>query len=520
MSLSENQRIGKLAELDVENLFTSWGWLVGHDHIDDGYDFFITPHQSQFKGARFLAQVKGTARKKGKAIVARVSKKRLRQYAENPIPVVIIRSTADRTLYWIHAQQWAKENSHKLSGNGESGVRIEKASLLTDRNEFEVFLKGVLEPQATRPGALAKLAEERSRYLSSLDARLCVRTNVQDGREQHTIFAASEKVDATFHFQPSPTLQNLETLRETIEFGLPGEVQVDEFGLAGSPVFEAIGASDRLRGKISVRPTHSDKGFIEIRPGSKYSIFAPDLSIPAELFRGQKGAAISNQSIDSLLEVSVKLVSEGGRGRANFVIGFRPGTLSEKPIQSLKELTSMLPWADAVLSEEAMFIELVFRGVRAPLSVSDGSLRSLNPFLGYARILGMLHLIARSSDSNFVMPEDHDFSASDVSDIELAFALLKGERRPIGLGPIEFETNEVPELTGNREFFMTTTLSLALGGQPLANIPVAIGLPGFVVEERSSPTKLRLSKGEHGQAWISYAEHDIVDGAVKRMEEE
>lgn len=162
MNFPENRRTGRLAELAVENLFTSWSWIVGHDHLDEGYDLNVEPDRTRYSGARFLVQVKGTARSKGNSITAPVSKRRLRQYLINPHPVIIVRSTADGTLYWIHAQAWCKKNKDRLaSGDGNCSVRIDKASKLEDRESFERFLDRVLAPSERKPGALAALAAAR-----------------------------------------------------------------------------------------------------------------------------------------------------------------------------------------------------------------------------------------------------------------------------------------------------------------------------------------------------------------------
>lgn len=92
MNYPITQQTGALAEHDVTRLFLTWGWTVGQDRIDVGYDLTVEPPQDRFKGHRFLVQVKGTASRKGGKVVAPVAKKRLRQYAINPLPVFLIRA--------------------------------------------------------------------------------------------------------------------------------------------------------------------------------------------------------------------------------------------------------------------------------------------------------------------------------------------------------------------------------------------------------------------------------------------
>jgi hypothetical protein len=169
MTLPNNQKTGALGELDVERLFISWGWNVGRDRIDEGYDLFVSPDWSTYRGARFLVQVKGTAKRKGKgAIVAPVSKLRLRQYAENPLPVFIVRVLADSSLYWLHAQHWTSSNLHRLSGTGTAGVRFEALHSLSDRDVFENYLGKVLRQAPGNSDEILKLNEE-SLLLNSLD---------------------------------------------------------------------------------------------------------------------------------------------------------------------------------------------------------------------------------------------------------------------------------------------------------------------------------------------------------------
>lgn len=104
------------------------------------------------------------------------------------------------------------------------------------------------------------------------------------------------------------------------------------------------------------------------------------------------------------------------------------------------------------------------------------------------------------------------FSTEDVGDIDLAFALLKGERRSVNIGTIEFEP-VVPlvEVSGET-FYCTTTLSLTINDQLLGEILVGVELSDFLIERLPDSEMVRLSMGEAGRAWISYAEHDDESG--------
>ncbi len=110
-------------------------------------------------------------------------------------------------------------------------------------------------------------------------------------------------------------------------------------------------------------------------------------------------------------------------------------------------------------------------------------------------------------NSAFTFPADFEMSAADVADVDLAYVLLKGERHPVKLGPIEFEPSQpLIDVTGH-SLYCTTTLSLAILDQPLGDIPVAIEFSDYVLDAVPGTSKMRLSDGGTGQAWISYAEH-------------
>jgi hypothetical protein len=146
MNFPENQKTGRLAEVDVERLFTSWSWTVGTDRIDVGYDLFVEPNQQRFSGARFLVQAKGTLSKKKQKYIARVSKMRLRQYATNPLPVFIVRVTPDGELCWLHAQRWCQAHRSIIAGAGYANIPVSREKDLRDREPFESYLAEVFRP--------------------------------------------------------------------------------------------------------------------------------------------------------------------------------------------------------------------------------------------------------------------------------------------------------------------------------------------------------------------------------------
>ncbi len=516
MNFPNSHRTGALAEIDIERLFMSWRWNVGQDRIDVGYDLCVTPDRAKYQGARFLVQVKGTAQKKRKGVVvAPVSKARLRQYASDVLPVFIVRAMPGGEFYWLHAQAWAESNQDRLRGSGTAGVRFDVSHALAHRDAFEAYLEKVLPGRLHEtPGGLSDLAAE-SRFLNSLDPRLKVRLSVRENTKTHEVFATSEDVASQFTFSPLRSPENLERLRDAVEYGLPRAIEVENFQLTGSPLFSEIGASGVNWGTLTIGQASRQPGTVRLYPGRRYSISAAELALDADLFNGQKGAAIINEMRESVIDLSIRLVPYQAGGKATVSMGLRPALLADRPLQHIDALRPLAVWTEQVAAQGSMFIELAFNHGRAPLAASDEGVNKLRPFLHWARTLSRLHLVAKALDSSIALPLEFELSAEDVGDIDLAYMLLKGERRAIDLGPIEFEPDRPIGSAGNT-FFCTTTLAFAILGWPLGHIPVAIELANYSLEEVANSSRMRLTKGETGQAWISYAESHTSEFSVTR----
>ena len=516
MNFSDTRRTGRRAELAVEDLFTSWSWIVGHDAIDEGYDLNVEPDRERYSGARFLVQVKGTSKpQKGKGISAPVSKSRLRHYLINPHPVIIVRSTADGALHWVHAQSWCQANKDRIaSGYGNCSVNLDRKSNLADRESFECFLDDVLAPSERKPGAIAALVAARSEYLSSIDTRLQVRTSVRNEHETHAIYAAGD-VPLDFEFRARVSTDGGQRLKEALEFGLPAELDVEEFRLTGSPLFGVLGANKDRKGRLALK-TKPRKGYLAIRPGAKFSPFAPELRVAADWFNGMKGAAITNQAYESAIDLNARLsFIEDGSGHASVSIGFR-SLVHERPIADFEELSSIKQWANQLVQDSAAFIELRFEGGRAILAMGKAGMENLLPWIPYAAVLSQLHQVARALDSDFILPKDYQFTAEDVADIELAFALLKGERRLVGVDVLDADLLQQIDASRLRTFHVRTTLQLSFAGRKVGSVPVMVDLENYIVE-LPTPDKLRLIKGEKGLAWIAYCNESVQeDGVVSR----
>ncbi|CAM0998602.1 hypothetical protein EJMOOK_08045 [Rhodanobacter sp. Root179] len=515
MNFPEHQKTGALAEIDVERLFTSWNWNVGQDRIDVGYDLCVMPDRTQYQGARFLVQVKGTTQKMKKgAIVASVSKNRLRQYAEDRLPVFIVRATPDGALYWMHAQSWTHAHRDRLTGFGNSGVRFDPSQKLNHREAFESYLKQALRAANADNEILSDFAEE-SRFLNSLDPRLGVHLSVQNKAKRHELFARSKDFESKVTFIPRTSPENLENLREVLEFGLPRSVEVENFKLVGSPLLDELGKRIPEKGMLTIGTSLPDRGVVRLYPGKKYSVTAQEFALDAELFRGTKGIAISNETKDSACDLNIRLVQHGLSGQLTINIGFRVAAIASCPIRDIDALRPLAIWAEQIMAQRAIFFELAFMGVRPSWVAPDEAIETLYPFLRLARTMSKLHLVAKALGSTLTLAENFEFSTEDIGDIDLAFALLKGERRPVDIDPMEFDPVASLEGVANN-FYCTTILSLEIFGQPLGEIPVGIDLSDFLIEKLPNSTRVRLSKGETGQAWISYAEHDNEENRLVR----
>ena len=86
------------------------GWR--RPDIDIGYALYVTPDHAVYDGMRFLVQVKGTAVAE-RQTTASVPKARLRQYARDALPVLIVRVAG--TLPGNEFAHATGRPSHKLT---------------------------------------------------------------------------------------------------------------------------------------------------------------------------------------------------------------------------------------------------------------------------------------------------------------------------------------------------------------------------------------------------------------------
>lgn len=504
MNFPDSKRTGTLGELDIERLFVSWSWNVGTDRIDTGYDLFVAPDSKKYSGARFLIQAKGTARtSRNGCITAKVSKSRLREYAVNVHPVFVVRVTGDGKLFWIHAQKWASENPGHLCGDGYSQIRFELKNDLSDRSAFEAYLDALLKDRSIFP-----IVHESDdfRALNSLDPNVGVKISQGPHGLQHEIYAKSEPVRATFNFRAQGSRENVERATEAIGFGLPRTFDVEELSVVGSPVFSAIAGKKISNAKISVQHIPSGYSTIRLYPGKKFSINSPGLNIRARMFQGTLGLAISTESLDSVFNVKLLLPLPGGPQKPEFSFGMNTAAMTGKAIREFDELAPVANWVEKVNVERALYIEASHKDKTGRLNPDEDAFLSYGPLLRWFLLIGRLHLVAKALDSDFSLPPDPLFSHQDISDIDLAYCLLKGDATKINLKRLVFTPEEgVVVPSGEHDAHLNTSLRFSLFGQNVGEIPVAIRLNKFCVEIDPNTGEVSMSKAADGNAEISHA---------------
>ncbi len=504
------QQTGLVSEQEVALNFSRWGWTAGKDFLDTGIDLFVEADKSRYFGARFLVQVKGTVQKNRRAaLIAPVDKSRLAEYVRNPHPVFLMRVSPNGKIYWLHVQEWAKSNHSRLSGSGTARIPMDPACDLSNREGFEAYLDKVMTPASQKAGALALMAVERMNFLNTIDPRFRVQVNVKNGSEEHEIFAVSESASADISFQANKQPDNVANLKESIEFGLPRKVEVSEFRLSGSPLFDALGANSAHTGMLTIQ-AKARKGCIRMYSGRSFSLTSHFLEIEAELFSGHKGVAISSHALNGLFQVEARYQVPGP---GNTTLEIRQSKLTSVPIQYLTELATAGDWAEQVAKEQAMFPELFFDERRARLPASEISLEKLGGWLFDVKLLSRLHLIAKYLDSDFVVPTGFAFTEDEASEINFAYHLLRGERLSGGSASMVIDPSSSLDLGAcTKDITGTTSLILMAGGHELGALPIAIEMPGYTLEPILGTSKFRVHHPEGGDSWITHdpeGNHDV-----------
>jgi len=196
-------------------------------------------------------------------------------------------------------------------------------------------------------------------------------------------------------------------------------------------------------------------------------------------------------------------------------MGFKEAIFGTR-IGELQELADFPAWAEQSIEQESLVVELSFRGIRAPLTVSGDALQPMDAFLRWSRFLGRLHKVARATNSDFVLDPDATYEKSDYADVALAYALLEGGRTSVEIDSIDVTLHEDAPKSMQGEFLVTTTILFTVGGKPLCSLPVRFELPGYELVPMPDSGRHRITKGPNAEAWATYAEGEVFDGEMSR----
>ena len=459
---SDNDITGALAEMWVQNLFTQWGWQVGRYWIDDGYDMTVMPDHRLYGGRQFLVQVKGTAKRKSKgSVVAPVDKFRLQQYATNLDPVFIIRVIAGDVAYWLHAQEWCGAHAARLSGNGRSGVKIDPTSNLSNRVAFESYL--------TRA-----FAESRGRVAPVVSASPEVLQENPGAALANE--GAAQPLELTFSFPANSSPENIANLTDAIRYGLPRMIDMSAAQIAmPADLVSSLQIGNRWAGSMRIESSAKKPCSLHLYPGPKRSVLAQPLRIEAEFFQGMEGAAVANDNLPSLIDLTMRV--DRHTQQQTVALGLRRSAVGAVPLRACHALGQIASWADQVLLQKTLHAELNIPayGVREVSAISPNE--DWGWFATVARTIGRLHLIARTLDSGFTLPSDFQMHAEEMECIDLAYSLLRGDRRGI-----RFDSSEVRAFQGAQgehpqDRKIDTNFALSIDDSLVANIPVLVEFP-------------------------------------------
>ncbi len=518
MNFPKSQKTGRQAELVVEQAFVDWNWNVGHDQIDIGYDLCITPDHTVYHGIHFLAQVKGTSvePRKGR-LTAQVSKSRLRQYANNVLPVFILRVTPDRSIFWIHAQEWAKGNQEKLIGDGKGVVTFDHSKVLSDREGFERYLRDIVEPILQTRDPLS-IGHQPAIDLAKHSARRAPPGSGENKTQK--VQELSKRLSLLeLSFTSVGTAENTALVRDAYLYGLPRTFDVKDFKLGPLPGFEDQTKPILAHGKVTMRSNTYVQGHVIICPGQEYSVLAQELSLAAQLFNGAAGIGITNELLPSALNIIIRGTVAGSTLETEISLGIRGNEIYGVPLKEVNSLAPLATWADQIAAEDAMLLTIEFNGARQTLTPPVSPIKMMLPVFQHIRSLSRLHMVARALKSDFTLESSDFLSDENFEDIDFGFDLLRGAQRPISIHRFEVDSvtpDAQAAMKAPGEFLIQTHWQLDVAGKALGQFPVEIHMTGYAFESTADPEKLRIVKGSNGQAWVSYKKHDAVGDHIVR----
>lgn len=509
MDLPQNMRTGELAELATKQMFVAWGWATAKDGQDIGYDLFVQPDSSRYKGQRFLVQVKGTARPSRRGITAELKKARLRQYLANPHPVFIVRSTADGVLYWLHAQRWAESNSDRLEGEGKISVGMDIAQRLEDRDSFMAYLDKVLAPIETVHGSVAVLARRRGQHLSSFDPRLSVAVSTHGESETYTFMAAQAGFSVPIEMVHRD-LENAAAMEDAMKFGLPVSMELEGMKVSGSPLFSELQLDQLQPAKVDI---HRDgkPGAVTLVAGVSPAMSAPSMEIAVDAYHGAAGATIRSRGLTStMFELRVDLSNDPPR--SIFRLGLDMSQFCKGPLARAPGLAEFGAWATASLLEGGFVLSTSFSRTRTvwPLSKTQSPAPGV---LRLVRDLYRLQCITRQLDSDFTLQPGTRLVAEDIMAIEMFYNILSGRKVATELPELRVEgIADFPDRATDSTYCCKVNHALLLAGMIVGTIPLLIKLVDY--ERIDSPVEgSMILRGVDGSSatieLTEFAEHDL-----------
>ena len=352
-------------------------------------------------------------------------------------------------------------------------------------------------------------------FLNSLDPKVGVHIRNTSRGKEHEFFGKQDGFEAKFSFRPRSSEENISNLCDAVHFGLPRDIEVEDFSVTGSPVFSHV-SSGSFKGKVSIGTVTRRSGYLVLYSGERYSVTSASLSSDVEVYSGTQGVAISNELRSSPFNLVLRFGSVR-EGRLNTTLGLRRAELARRPIKDSESLRPLNEWVDQVFLHQAMLLEVHTEDEPIRLPILSEKVREISPLLHWWRTVSRLHLVAKFMNTGFVLHEDVQFSEAEIKDVDLAYAILKGGK--LQLRALEMSADiDVPlEHMSGSGLFCTTSLAIEIQGQSLGEIPVILELIEYKVERLSDGIRVRIYPDGESATWLSYDDNvEINRGLMRR----
>ncbi|WP_232135483.1 hypothetical protein [Luteimonas fraxinea] len=426
--------------------------------------------------------------------------------------MVLIRSMGG-SLFWLDAQRWCVEHPDRLAGAGYRAVRFDRDSALAEREPFEAFLQKAFLTTASRQVEDMSGPTSVDRQVSALLSRATGSPPGSAGSRLEGALLPENAENLQIKFLAGDSAENRKRLREAIALGLPRTVDVNDFRIAR-------GAADAPIGPLSGRMTLSSQNVQPTRvllyPGTRPSLTAMPLNLPAERFQGLQYAAFSNERLSSLFNFAM---SPGqhypAKADIDISFGLRNDALTNKPLRQCHELGPLADWAEQMLSKGDAHIELGDVDSPAPITLPPAFVDHFAGVIRMAWALGRLHAVTRVLRSDFALPQDFELTERSLDDIGFAYRLLRGDRIAATPGVIEFDPAVAIDLSKQYEMQITTNFMVSVAGRQVGLIPAVVQLQGFQIGAVSGTSRVRLEGDADSRALVYYSEHGDEDSMMQ-----